>query len=90
MSHIPGPQYPQQPYGPPQGQPPYQQQPVYQQQPQYGYQQPPQQVYVQNQPTRTVHGVGCLGSMFHACMTLMTFGLWYPIWRRAKRTSRHY
>ncbi|MGW7136971.1 hypothetical protein [Streptomyces xanthophaeus] len=56
--------------------------------PPYGY--PPQQVHVANQHTRTVHGPGCLMTCVHATMTLMTLGLWYPIWRRAKRTSRHY
>ncbi|MFD6079058.1 hypothetical protein ACFWG5_26135 [Streptomyces hydrogenans] len=59
-------------------------------QPPYGQQPPPQVVYVANQPRKTVHGVGCFGTLFHAFMTLMTLGLWYPIWRRAKRTSRHY
>ncbi|MET9607256.1 hypothetical protein ABZZ17_19600 [Streptomyces sp. NPDC006512] len=90
--------YPQQPYGQPQqphGQPPQGQSPYGQYPPQYHqpYGQPPQQpfqVHVANQHTRTVHGVGCLGKIGWYVLIVMTCGLAWPFYSRAKRTSRHY
>lgn len=59
-------QYPQQPQ-------PYQQ-PVYQQQPQYYYPAPVQQT--------TVVGTGAPGvpHVAHLILTLLTCGLWAPVW----------
>lgn len=97
MSHpIPGPPAhpPHGPYGQTPGQAPYQPQ-WGQAHPQYAQQYPPQYaqpqpVYVANQPRRTVHGVGVVGTLCWWMVILMTCGLAYPLYSRAKRTSRHY
>ena len=40
--------------------------------------------------THTTHGVGMAGKLFHWTMILCTAGLWYPVYHKAKRTSRHH
>lgn len=50
----------------------------------------PQTVHVANQPRKTMHGPGFMALMGHWFMLFATCGLWYPIYRRAKRTNRHY